>query len=80
RLMVEGGSTVHTLFLTAGVVDEIHFVIAPFFVGDPGAPRFVRAADFPQNADNPMVLAETRQIGDVVLLRYLPRLSSLDET
>ena len=80
RLMVEGGSAVHTLFLTAGVVDEIHFVIAPFFVGDPGAPRFVGSADFPQNADNPMVLAETRQIGDVVLLRYLPRLSSMDET
>ncbi|MGH3928961.1 MAG: RibD family protein [Pseudonocardiaceae bacterium] len=72
RLMVEGGATVHTRFLTAGVVDEIHLVIAPFFIGDPSAPRFVGAGAFPQDPGNRMVLAETRQIGDVVLLRYLP--------
>lgn len=71
RLMVEGGSTVHTRFLAAGVVDEIHLVIAPFFVGDPGAARFVGPGRFPQDADNRMVLAEARQIDDVVLLRYL---------
>ncbi|MGH3911137.1 MAG: RibD family protein, partial [Pseudonocardiaceae bacterium] len=75
RLMVEGGSSVHTLFLTAGVVDELHLVIAPFFVGDPDAPRFVRPARFPQDTDHRMVLAETRQIGDVVLLRYLSQMS-----
>jgi 5-amino-6-(5-phosphoribosylamino)uracil reductase len=73
RLMVEGGSTVHTWFLTAGVVDEIDLVIAPVFVGDPDAPRFVGAGRFPQDADNRMVLAEVRRIEDVVLLRYLPR-------
>ncbi|MGH3935043.1 MAG: RibD family protein, partial [Pseudonocardiaceae bacterium] len=72
RLMVEGGSAVHTQFLAAGVVDEIHLVIAPFFVGDPSAPRFVGPGQFPQNPQKRMVLAETRQIGDVVLLRYLP--------
>jgi len=71
RLMVEGGAAVHTQFLTAGLVGEIHLVIAPFFVGDPDAPRFVHPGRFPQNADHPMRLAETRQIGDVVLLRYL---------
>ncbi|MGQ0774343.1 MAG: RibD family protein [Pseudonocardiales bacterium] len=71
RLMVEGGATVHTRFLTAGVVDEIHLVIAPFFIGDPSAPRFVGAGTFPQCPANRMVLAETRQLGDVVLLRYL---------
>jgi 5-amino-6-(5-phosphoribosylamino)uracil reductase len=26
---------------------------------------------FPENAEHPMTLAETRQIGNVVLLRYL---------
>jgi len=72
RLMVEGGTTIHTLFLTSGAVDEIHLVIAPFFVGDAEAPRFVRIGDFPQHSGNRMVLAEARQIGDVVLLRYLP--------
>jgi 5-amino-6-(5-phosphoribosylamino)uracil reductase len=73
RLMVEGGGTVHTQLLAAGVVDEIHLVIAPFFVGDRNAPRFVGPARFPQNVGNPMTLAETRQIGDLVLLRYLLR-------
>ncbi len=71
RLMVEGGGTTHTQFLTAGLVDEIHLVIAPFFVGDAGAPRFVNPGRFPQGAAHPMTLAETRQIGNVVLLRYL---------
>ncbi|WP_239396135.1 dihydrofolate reductase family protein, partial [Frankia sp. CiP3] len=30
RLMVEGGGTIHTQFLTAGLANEIHLVIAPF--------------------------------------------------
>ena len=68
---VEGGGTIHTLFLSAGLVDEIHLVIAPFFVGDSSAPRFVHPGRFPQNPEHPMTLAEARQIGDVVLLRYL---------
>lgn len=71
RLMVEGGGTVHTQFLSAGLVDEIHLVIAPFFVGDLGAARFVNPDRFPQNPEHPMRLAETRQLGNVVLLRYL---------
>lgn len=71
RLMVEGGGTIHTQFLAAGLADEIHLVIAPFFVGDSKAPRFVSDAAFPQNAANRMHLAETQQIGDVVLLLYL---------
>lgn len=71
RLMVEGGGTIHTQFLQAGLVDEIHLVIAPFLVGDAGAPRFVHPGRFPQDPAHPMTLAETRQIGNVVLLRYL---------
>lgn len=70
RLMVEGGGTVHTQFLTAGLVDELHLVIAPFFVGDARAPRFVTDGRFPWGPDHRAVLAEVRQIGDVVLLRY----------
>lgn len=66
RLMVEGGTTVLTRFLTAGLVDELHLAIAPIFVGDSRAPRFVHDGQF-----GPMRLAEVRPIGDVVLLRYL---------
>jgi 5-amino-6-(5-phosphoribosylamino)uracil reductase len=70
RVMVEGGGAVHTQFLTGGLADELQLVIAPFFVGDPDAPRFVNAGTFRPGR---MTLAETRQIGDVVLLRYLPK-------
>jgi len=72
RLMVEGGGTIHTQFLTAGLVDEIHLAIAPFFVGDPDAPRFVNPGTFPNDLAHRMTLAEVRAIGDVALLRYLP--------
>lgn len=75
RLMVEGGGSIHTLFLSSGVVDELHLVFAPFFVGDAAAPRFVNSADFPQDPNHRMQLVETRQIGDCVLLRYLPQWS-----
>jgi 5-amino-6-(5-phosphoribosylamino)uracil reductase len=70
RLMVEGGGQVHTQFLTGNLVDELQLVVAPFFVGDSRAPRFVRDGRFPWNPDRRATLSEVRQIGDVVLLRY----------
>ena len=78
RLMVEGGGKVHTQFLTDNLADELQLVVAPFFVGDSGAPRFVSAGRFPWNPDRRATLAEVRQIGDVVLLRYAlsPRFQS----
>ena len=41
RLMVEGGQSMHTQFLTGDLADELHLVVAPFFVGDSAARRFV---------------------------------------
>lgn len=70
RLMVEGGGTVHTQFLTEGLADELHLVVAPLFVGDSRAPRFVGDGRFPWNAGRRARLAEVRPIDDVVLLRY----------
>jgi len=70
RLMVEGGGAVHTQFLADDLVDELHLVVAPFFVGEPGARRFVGEGHFPWHPGRRAVLAETRQLGDVVLLRY----------
>ncbi|KJE25460.1 pyrimidine reductase, riboflavin biosynthesis [Frankia torreyi] len=71
RLLVEGGTSVHTAFLTAGLVDELHLAVAPFFVGERDAPAFVGPGAFPQNVHSPLRLAEVRQLDDVVLLRYL---------
>jgi 5-amino-6-(5-phosphoribosylamino)uracil reductase len=70
RLMVEGGGTVHTQFLTGNLADELQLVVAPVFVGDSEAPRFVRDGAFPWNPARRARLAEVQQIGDVVLMRY----------
>ncbi|MEZ5123806.1 MAG: dihydrofolate reductase family protein [Solirubrobacterales bacterium] len=70
RLMVEGGGIVHTQFLAGDLADELQLVVAPFFVGDSHAPRFVSDGRFPWNPERRATLAEVRQIGDVVLLRY----------
>jgi 5-amino-6-(5-phosphoribosylamino)uracil reductase len=70
RLMVEGGATVHTQFLTEDIVDELQLTVAPVFVGDSEAPRFVRDGVFPWNPARRAELVDVRKLGDVVLLRY----------
>ncbi len=63
--MVEGGTTIHTQFLTADLADEIHLAVAPFFVGDADAPRFVLPGSFPHGSSRRMHLAElpAQQVG-----------------
>jgi riboflavin-specific deaminase-like protein len=70
RLMVEGGGTVHTQFLTEDLVDELQLTVAPVFVGDSDATRFVRDGFFPWNPARRAELVDVRKLGDVVLLRY----------
>ncbi len=70
RLMVEGGGNVLTQFLTGDLADELQLVVAPFFVGDARASRFVGTGRFPFHPGRRATLAEVRPIGDVVLLRY----------
>ena len=72
RLMVEGGETVHPQFLGAGLVDELHRGIAPFFVGEARAPRLLGSGRPPPDPTGRAAPAEVRQMGDVVLLRYGP--------
>jgi 5-amino-6-(5-phosphoribosylamino)uracil reductase len=74
RLMVEGGEQVHTMFLSQGLVDEIHLAVAPLLVG--AGPRFLTDARYPWPPARRMRLAETRAIGDVALLRYYPKQDS----
>lgn len=70
RLMVEGGTTVHTQFLTEGIADELHLVVAPVFVGDDRARRFVEEGSFPWHPGRRGHLQRVEQIGDVALLTY----------
>ena len=69
--MVEGGARLGTQFLAGGLVDELQLVIAPFFVGDPAAPRFAGPGQYPAGPAHPLHLAEARPVGEMVLLRYL---------
>lgn len=55
----------------AGLADEIHLAVAPFFVGHPDAPDGSNAGSFPHDLNHRMTLAEVRPVGDVALLRYL---------
>ena len=69
--MVEGGgTTLHTQFLTAGLADELHLVVAPFFVGDSRARRFVGDGDFPWTSGSRARLLDVARIDDLVLMRY----------
>ncbi|MEU3947187.1 dihydrofolate reductase family protein [Streptomyces sp. NPDC029526] len=69
RLMVEGGGLIHTQLVTQGLADELQLVLAPLFVGDPDAPRLFGPGSYQGGR---LRLLETRQIGDVVLMRYEP--------
>ena len=71
RLMVEGGQSMHTQFLTGDLADELHLVVAPVLRRRLGGPRGSWAtASFPGIRGRRAMLAEVRQLGDVVLLRY----------
>ena len=70
RLMVEGGGTILTQFLSSDLVDELHLAVAPIFVGDRRAPRFVGDAAFPWMNGRRATPVDVRMVGDVVLVRY----------
>ncbi|KOX18077.1 dihydrofolate reductase family protein [Nocardiopsis sp. NRRL B-16309] len=71
RLLVEGGGHIHTMFLTEGLVDELRLAVAPFFVGEEDAPRFVLPGPFAFTPSSPLRLAQARALGDVAVLRYV---------
>ncbi|MGX1914315.1 dihydrofolate reductase family protein [Streptomyces phaeochromogenes] len=72
RLMVEGGGRVHTQLLRQGLADELQLALAPLVVGEPDAPRLFGPGDYPGGPRNRLRLVETRPVGDVVLMRYVP--------
>jgi riboflavin-specific deaminase-like protein len=80
KLMVEGGGNIHTQFLAAGVVDEVQLAVAPFFLGDARAPRFVNPGLFPDGPGQRMTLASVEAVGDMAVLRYLPASSRADRS
>ena len=71
RVLVEGGAALLRDILVAGLADELQLAVAPFFVGEEGAPRFAPAGAYPAGPADPMTLAGVRRLGGVVALRYL---------
>jgi len=69
-LLLEGGSQLLAEALTQGLADELRLAIAPFFVGDAGAPRFAVPGAYPQDAAHPMRLGSVRRLGGVAVLNY----------
>lgn len=70
RLLVEGGSIVHTQFLVEDAADELQLAVAPIFVGDSAARRFVGDGAFRWNPERRGRLAGVRQVGDVAVMVY----------
>ena len=70
RLLVEGGGSVLTQFLTDGLADELQLAVAPVFVGDSRAPRFVEDGRFPWTGARRARLTGTGTVGDVAVLTY----------
>jgi 5-amino-6-(5-phosphoribosylamino)uracil reductase len=68
--MVEGGRRVLSQLLAGGLADELQLVVAPVFVGDPEAPRFVDPGAYPFRPPRRARLTEVRQVGDAALLCY----------
>jgi len=69
-LLAEGGSMILRELLAANLADELRLAIAPFFVGDPAAPRFAPPAPYPHTAANPMTLVSVRRVGEVAVHQY----------
>jgi 5-amino-6-(5-phosphoribosylamino)uracil reductase len=69
-LLIEGGATLVTQVLAAGLADELRLAIAPFLIGDGTAPRFALPARYPQGPGHPMTLLSARQLDQVAVLHY----------
>lgn len=70
RLFIEGGTSVLTAFISAGVFHSLRVAVAPFFVGDEKAPRFVGEAKFIHDKDNRLQLIRCRCLGDVTVIDF----------
>lgn len=78
RLMVEGGTRIHTSFLATALADELQLAVAPTLVGESAAPRLLGPADYPGGPGHRMRLVSVQQIGDIALLRYLTKETAPD--
>ena len=70
KLLVEGGAGTVTEFLKQGLINELQVAIAPFFVSDNKAPRFLVDGQIPFNEDNRLRLINEERVGNMTVLTY----------
>ena len=68
KLLVEGGSEILTYMLSHKLAHQLRLAIAPVFVGDDKAPRFVKKADFSKIL--PLTPLKTEILGDTSVIWY----------
>ena len=69
-LLVEGGGTLLTQFLSEDKATRLRLAMAPFFVGEAGFKRWVEAVPFPWTAARRMKLGKVEQRGDMAVMHY----------
>ncbi|GAB2532309.1 RibD family protein [Nocardia heshunensis] len=79
RLIVEGGTHIHTAFLSEGLADELRYAVAPLLIGQADAPRFVNPAQFPGGTRRRLEFVDATVLDDVVVLQYRPKATSTTE-
>jgi riboflavin biosynthesis pyrimidine reductase len=67
-LLCEGGPTLNSALLEAGVVDELFLTLSPLLAGEPGAPRIVEGQGRPEPTQ--LTLEWALRHGDELFLRY----------
>ncbi len=77
KLLIEAGSSIGAAFLEAGLVDELQISIAPFFIGDQKAPYFFGGKKILHGPRQPMKLIREEKLGDMILLTYCLKRSTL---
>ncbi len=70
-LLCEGGPTLNSALLEAGVVDELFLTLSPLLSGEPGAPRIVEGEGLPEPAQLTLVWALRHE--QELYLRYSVR-------
>jgi 5-amino-6-(5-phosphoribosylamino)uracil reductase len=70
NLFVEGGSRVLSMFLSERIYDRFRLAIAPFFVGDAGAPRLRLSSYLASHRHDRLIARQVRLLGDTTVIDY----------
>lgn len=70
RLLVEGGAHVLSMFISEGAFDDFRLAIAPFFVGETGAPRLQLLQTIVTDKRDRLAVKNVRLLGDMTVINF----------